>query len=76
MAEVGSDYERTVGRVNAARRGQNGHQPGDPVRAAKVILDVVAMHDPPRRLLLGSDAVYLAEQSSRSRAQEASRWAT
>jgi hypothetical protein len=36
-------------------------------------MDVVAA-DAPLRLLLGSDAVHLAEQSSRSRAPEAAVW--
>jgi hypothetical protein len=61
--------------VHDYRRQVDGVQPGDPARAARVLLDVVADADPPLRLLLGSDAVQLAEQSSRARAREASVWA-
>src|SRR5258708_23966596 len=53
---VGPDYEETVGAINRSRQENDGTQPGDPARAAKVIMDVVGADDPPRRLLLGSDA--------------------
>jgi NAD(P)-dependent dehydrogenase (short-subunit alcohol dehydrogenase family) len=75
LAEVHPDYAATVGRVHDYRRQVDGLQPGDPARAAQVLLDVVAAEKPPLRLLLGSDALQLAEQSSRSRAREASVWA-
>jgi NAD(P)-dependent dehydrogenase (short-subunit alcohol dehydrogenase family) len=72
---VGADYEQTVGQVNAYRRSIDGNQLGDPRRAARVMIDVVDLDEPPLRLLLGSDAVRLADQASRSRAAEAARWA-
>ena len=75
LAEVDPDYAATVGRVHDYRRQVDGRQPGDPARAARALLDVVAADRPPLRLLLGSDAVHLAEQSSRSRAREAAVWA-
>ncbi|CCH89629.1 Short chain dehydrogenase [Modestobacter italicus] len=75
LAEVAPDYAATVGRVHAQRRQLDGRQPGDPARAAQVLLDVVAAEEPPLRLLLGSDAVQLAERSSRARAREAAVWA-
>ena len=74
LAEVHPDYADTVGRVHDYRRQVDGLQPGDPARAAAVLLDVIAAEEPPLRLLLGSDAVQLAEQSSRSRAREAGVW--
>ena len=74
LAEVGDDYSGTVGRVHEHRRLIDGRQPGDPVRAAQVLRDVVAAEQPPLRLLLGSDAVQLAERSSRARAREAAVW--
>jgi NAD(P)-dependent dehydrogenase (short-subunit alcohol dehydrogenase family) len=75
LAEVAPDYAPTVGRMHAYRRSVAGRQPGDPARAAQVLLDVVAMDDPPRRLLLGSDALQMAEHASRVRAREAAVWA-
>ncbi|MEQ4301259.1 oxidoreductase [Plantactinospora sp. B6F1] len=75
MAEVGEDYQQTVGRLHALRRDMDGQQAGDPERAARVIADLVTLAVPPLRLLLGSDALRLAEESARSRSQEATAWA-
>ncbi|GIH27454.1 short-chain dehydrogenase/reductase [Acrocarpospora phusangensis] len=72
---VGPDYEETVGAMNRRRAGFDRSAPGDPVRAARVVLDVVDLDEPPLRLLLGADAVDLADKSSRARAAEAERWA-
>ena len=74
LAEVGEDYSATVGRVHERRRQTDGRQPGDPARAAQVLREVVASQQPPLRLLLGSDALLLAERSSRARAREAAVW--
>jgi NAD(P)-dependent dehydrogenase (short-subunit alcohol dehydrogenase family) len=75
IPSVGTDYEETVGKVNEFRRTADGAQPGDPDRAAQVIAGLADLDEPPLRLLLGSDAVRMAEQASRSRAAEAERWA-
>jgi NAD(P)-dependent dehydrogenase (short-subunit alcohol dehydrogenase family) len=74
-AEVGPDYEQTVGEMNRMREATAASWPGDPVRAAKIIVDVVALAEPPLRLLLGAGAVATAERSSRERAEEAATWA-
>lgn len=72
---VGPDYEETVGAINRYRRENDGTQPGDPSRAAKIIIDVVGADDPPRRLLLGSDAVTAAQRAAEARAAETEKWA-
>jgi NAD(P)-dependent dehydrogenase (short-subunit alcohol dehydrogenase family) len=72
---VGPDYQDTVGKINEYRRAVDGQQQGDPVRAAKVITDLVDHDQPPLRLLLGSDAVRIAAESSAARAAEATEWA-
>ncbi|MDX8053280.1 hypothetical protein SK571_28235 [Lentzea sp. BCCO 10_0798] len=66
--QVGPDYEETLGAINRFRDETDGRQPGDPARAAKVILDVVASDEPPRRLVLGAAAVetVLAAEARRS----------
>ncbi|HEY2058976.1 MAG TPA: oxidoreductase [Amycolatopsis sp.] len=74
IAPVGPDYEETVGAMNRGRAGA-ATWPGDPARAAKIILDVVAHPEPPLRLLLGAAAVELAAKSSAERAAEARQWA-
>ena len=50
------DYVATAGNARAGMRASSGHQPGDPVRAAKAIVAAVASGKPPHHLLLGSDA--------------------
>ncbi|MGW0194279.1 oxidoreductase [Nonomuraea sp. NPDC003201] len=72
---VGPDYEQTVGVIHRYRRDTDGTQPGDPARAARIIIDVVGHDDPPRRLLLGSDAVASAQKAAELRAAETEKWA-
>ncbi|WP_372346823.1 oxidoreductase [Streptomyces sp. KL116D] len=72
---VGSDYEETVGAMNAYRAANSATQPGDPVRAAQVLLDVARHDDPPRRLLLGAQAVAMALEAGDARAAETRKWA-
>jgi NAD(P)-dependent dehydrogenase (short-subunit alcohol dehydrogenase family) len=73
--EVGADYQDTVGRLHRYRDESDGAQQGDPARAAAAILAVVAEAKPPRRLLLGSDALSSALASGAERNAEAEQWA-
>jgi NAD(P)-dependent dehydrogenase (short-subunit alcohol dehydrogenase family) len=75
IAPVGADYESTVGELNRYRVKVDGQQPGDPAKAAKAVVDIVALDEPPLRLLLGKDALEHADRASRSRAEEAAHWA-
>jgi len=74
-AEVGPDYQQTVGEMNHMREATAATWPGDPARAAKIIVDIVALDEPPLRLLLGASAVDLAVRSAASRTAEAEHWA-
>lgn len=47
------DYANTVGARRAMVAAADGKQPGDPVRAAKAIVQVAEMAEPPLNLLLG-----------------------
>ncbi|MFI7000727.1 oxidoreductase [Nocardia sp. NPDC050175] len=51
------DYEQTAGKRRESTLAVSGHQPGDPGRAAAAIAATVDSAVPPRRLLLGSDAL-------------------
>jgi NAD(P)-dependent dehydrogenase (short-subunit alcohol dehydrogenase family) len=51
------DYAQTAGANKSNIRGYSGNQPGDPVRAAKAIVDAVESENPPLRLLLGVAAL-------------------
>ena len=75
MHEPGPDYRDTLTFIHEMRKTANGSQTGDPARAARIIIDVVESPEPPRRLLLGSDAVELALANGAERNEEARRWA-
>jgi NAD(P)-dependent dehydrogenase (short-subunit alcohol dehydrogenase family) len=52
-----ADYAETAGANQATIRGYSGNQPGDPVRAAKAIVQAVESTEPPYNLLLGKAAL-------------------
>src|ERR1700730_10786609 len=68
------EYDSTVGTVARFQRDYNGVQPGDPVRAAAVIIPVASLDEPPLRLLLGSDAVHSVEQADLARIEADKKW--
>ncbi len=51
------DYRETAGKFKEMIRGYSGKQPGDPVRAAKAIIEAVERRDSPFNLLLGKAAL-------------------
>jgi len=75
MKDPGPDYADALAFVHELRRTTNGSQPGDPARGARIIIDVVESPAPPRRLLLGSDAVERALANGIERNEEARQWA-
>jgi NAD(P)-dependent dehydrogenase (short-subunit alcohol dehydrogenase family) len=68
------EYDSTVGRMVRFQREFNGTQPGDPVKAATVIMYIAGLDEPPLRLLLGSDAVHWAEQTDSARIEADRKW--
>lgn len=68
------EYDSTVGAVARFQRNYNGAQPGDPVKAAAVIIHLASLDEPPLRLLLGSDAIHLAEQNELARMEADRKW--
>jgi NAD(P)-dependent dehydrogenase (short-subunit alcohol dehydrogenase family) len=54
------DYDALFDPIRQARHEKSGQQLGDPLKAAKVILDLVDSENPPAHLILGSDALGLA----------------
>lgn len=73
---VGVDYQGTVGALNEYRAANASNQPGDPARAAHVIVDTVNGDDLPMRLLLGAGAVDLVRAAAEVRAAETEKWAS
>lgn len=51
-----ADYAASVGRTREAFGAMNGNQPGDPVKAAQIIIDLATQPNPPLRLPLGNSA--------------------
>jgi NADP-dependent 3-hydroxy acid dehydrogenase YdfG len=51
-----ADYAATADAGRTRLRDVSGKQPGDPVRAAKAMLDAALLAEPPHHLLLGADA--------------------
>ncbi len=51
------DYAPSAGANRASIRNASGKQPGDPVKAAKAMIEVVESATPPMRLLLGAGAL-------------------
>jgi NAD(P)-dependent dehydrogenase (short-subunit alcohol dehydrogenase family) len=67
-------YAETVGKTAAMQRDYDGRQPGDPVRAARAILDAASSPNPPLRLVLGKDAYARAERTDEARLTELRAW--
>lgn len=71
-----SEYAPILGPMIAMMQAHAGHEGGDPDKAAQAILTLASTPQPPLRLLLGSDAVFLAEQQSVRMAAEDAKWRT
>jgi NAD(P)-dependent dehydrogenase (short-subunit alcohol dehydrogenase family) len=70
-----ADYAETAGANQAAIRGYSGSQPGDPVRAAKAIVEAVESETPPFNLFLGRAAVKNSRLKIADMTAEIDKWA-
>jgi NAD(P)-dependent dehydrogenase (short-subunit alcohol dehydrogenase family) len=52
------DYGATAGYFRSHISQLDGNQPNDPVKAAKAILEIASVDNPPMRLFLGEDALH------------------
>jgi len=74
VGEIKSDYQQTVGML-ANMRGQNPElMRSDPAKVALAILQIAEEKEPPVRLVIGSDAVFLADLFLKARAEEDAKW--
>lgn len=71
---VQADYEPTVGFFARHFAEHAEDASGDPARGAQAILHVAEAPDPPLRLLLGTDAIFLARKVAAERAAEDEKW--
>ncbi|MDI7862902.1 SDR family NAD(P)-dependent oxidoreductase [Rhizobiaceae bacterium n13] len=68
------EYDGTVGAAARFQRDYNGKQPGDPTRAAAVIVHLAGIDEPPLRLALGSDAARYIERADLARIEADRKW--
>jgi NAD(P)-dependent dehydrogenase (short-subunit alcohol dehydrogenase family) len=69
-----ADYDSVFDPIRKAREEKSGHQAGDPIKAAEVLLKLLATENPPVHLLLGSDALKLVREKIDSLAGEITAW--
>ncbi len=74
LREGRPEYDSTVGATVRFQRDYNGKQPGDPVKAAAVLLQIASLPAPPLRLLLGSDSYAAAERSALAQLESDRQW--
>ena len=67
-------YDTTVGATARFQRDYNGNQPGDPKKAAQVILKIAGMDSPPLRLLLGTDAYKATLKNDQLKTKSDKQW--
>lgn len=69
-----ADYNKTAGLRRIGKDKSHGSQPGDPDKGADVIIEAIESTEPPFRLLLGLDAINLADDILESRRKEYDKW--
>jgi len=74
LREGRPEYDATVGATVRFQRTYNGKQPGDPARAAAVVLHIASLSDPPLRLLLGRDSYNAAEKQALQTLESDRQW--
>lgn len=68
------EYRPAIAPIEKFLYGQAGHQPGDPVKAAELMMAVVEAATPPLRLMLGTDAYELWERVVAARNADLDAW--
>ncbi|CAN5437508.1 oxidoreductase [soil metagenome] len=68
------EYEATAGTFRKAMNARNGNQPGDPSKAAKVMIAAVNSNHPPLRLPLGKPAFDAIRGKMKSVEQDLEIW--
>ena len=74
IPQPSAPYKPTIGAFAQALRAFSGHEPGNTRRVAKVVRDLAGRDDAPVRLLLGTDAVPLAQQAAKELAASDAAW--
>jgi NAD(P)-dependent dehydrogenase (short-subunit alcohol dehydrogenase family) len=69
-----ADYDALFDPIRHAREEKSGKQLGDPAKAARAMLAVIASDAPPAHLILGSDALGLVRTKLSELADEITTW--
>ena len=73
---VESGCDAVMDPIRSARQAKCGNQPGDPEKAAQVLLQLVEAENPPVRLFLGGNALGIVEQKLMQMKTEIATWET
>lgn len=73
-SKIIDDYAETAGRRRIENAPQQNDQLGDPARGAQVMIRAIEDSEPPRLLLLGSDAVRVVSGALSADQEEVDRW--
>jgi NAD(P)-dependent dehydrogenase (short-subunit alcohol dehydrogenase family) len=73
--ELLADYQPSVGAILGMLRAYAGHEIGDPIKIARVIVDLANRDSLPAHLLLGSDALFVFGKAEAVRKKAAEEWA-
>ena len=68
------DYDDVFGPIRQARLAASGNQLGDPAKAAAAVLQIVDAAEPPKHLVLGSDALRLITAGRRAVDSDIATW--
>lgn len=68
-------YKETAWKTSKQNFVNKAQQPGDPMKAGKLIVKMAEAEDHPFRLLLGSDAVKAVTAAAQAKIDEAQKWA-
>ena len=69
-----ADYDASFDPIRQAREAKSGKQLGDPQKAARAMLQIIASPAPPAHLLLGSDALALVRDRLQQALDEIDQW--
>lgn len=68
------DYDAVFDPIRTRRQQNNGHQPGDPNKAAAAILRITETDTPPAHLLLGTDALRIVAEGRAAFDKDIAAW--
>lgn len=68
------DYAATSGKLRSTITGYSGAQPGDPLKGARAVLQIIETENPPLRLLLGKTAIERAKSKIKLIKDDLEKW--